>query len=119
MKNGGVVPKEQLSVTRVPGKESTTVTLKSKVEPTETPQFESVTISKGDVKEVKVTPTDKSGKPTDKTQTAPVQDPSKPTEIKFKKPLVGDQLVVELVPKSGKPTDADVVSVKGCLPEDS
>lgn len=118
MKNGGVVPKEQLSVKRVEGPKSTIITLKSQVEPKDTPQWESMKITKGDVKLVKVTPTDKSGKPTDQPQTANVQDPTKASEIRFKKPLVGEQLSVELVPKGDKPTDADIISVVGCVPVD-
>jgi len=116
MPNGGVVDKDQLKVTKVPGEKDATVTLEPKKESKQTPVFESMTITPGDVKEVKFTPTDKNGKPTGKTQTAPVPDSSKPTDVKFQKPIEADKLTVTFVSKSGKPSDADVISVRGCMP---
>lgn len=116
MPNGGVVPKDQLKVTKVPGEKDTTVTLESKETPKTTPIWESIKVAPGDVKEVKVTPTDKSGKPTDKPQTAQVPDSTKATDVKFKKPLEADKLTVTFISKSGKPSDAEVISVVSCMP---
>jgi len=115
MKDGGVIPKEQLKTKKITDQKTTTVTLESPTDQKKTPIFESVKVSPGDVKEVKITPTDKNGKPTDETQTAKVPDSTKPTDVKFKKPLEADKLVVTLVSNSDKPSNADVISVVACM----
>ena len=119
MKDGGVIPKDKLDVKRVETPEGTTLTLKSPTEPKETPVWESITLTPGDLKKVTVTPVGKNGKPVGKSTTTPVKDSKKPTEVTFKKPLEADQLVVLLTPTTPKkPTDVDVVSVVSCMPEE-
>lgn len=118
MKDEGVVPKDKLSVKRIPGKKVTTIILRSPTKSSIVPVWSSVKLTPGNVKEVKVIPMGDNKKPTDRPQTAKVTDPSKPTEIKFTKPLEAQQLIIILTPKSDKPTDVDVISVVSCLPED-
>jgi hypothetical protein len=117
MPNDGVVKSEQLKISEVPEQKDATYTVESKTTPTETPTYESVKVTPGDVKEIKVTPTGKDGKPTgEKSQVVQVPDSSKVTDVKFEKPIQSDKITVAFVSKSGKPSDSKVISVVGCLP---
>ena len=71
MKDGGVIKKEEL---HVEGKDTTTlkVTIPSATSDKHEPQWVSVTLKVENVKEVKVTPNDKSGKPIDSPKTTEV-----------------------------------------------
>ena len=115
MKDGGVIKKEEL---HVEGKDTTTlkVTIPSATSDKHEPQWVSVTLTVENVKEVKVTPNDKSGKPTDSPKTTEVSGTT--VEVKFETSPHADHLVVVLSKKDDSaPVKSDVTSAKACLPK--
>ena len=117
MKDGGVIKKKEL---HVEGKDTTTlkVTIPSATSDKHEPQWVSVTLTVENVKEVKVTPNDKSGKPTDSPKTTEVSQTATTVEVKFETSPHADHLTVELTKKDdSKPVKSDVTSAKACLPK--
>ena len=115
MKDGGVIKKEEL---HVEGKDTTTlkVTIPSATSDKQGAQWVSVTLTVENVKEVKVTPNDKSGKPTDSPKTTEVSGTT--VEVKFETSPHADHLTVVLTKKDdSKPVKSDVTSAKACLPK--
>ena len=117
MKDGGVIKKEEL---HVEGKDTNTlkVTIPSATSDKHEPQWFSVTLTVENVKEVKVTPNDKSGKPTDSPKTTEVSQTATTVEVKFETSPHADHLTVVLTKKDdSKPVKSDVTSAKACLPK--
>ena len=115
MKDDGLIKKEEL---HVEGKDTTTlkVTIPSATSDKHEPQWVSVTLTVENVKEVKVTPNDKSGKPTDSPKTTEVSGTT--VEVKFETSPHADHLTVVLTKKDdSKPVKSDVTSAKACLPK--
>ena len=117
MKDGGVIKKEDI---HVEGKDTTTlkVTIPSATSDKHEPQWVSVTLTVENVKEVKVTPNDKSGKPTDSPKTTEVSHDATTVEVKFETSPHADHLTVVLTKKDNSaPVKSDVTSAKACLPK--
>ena len=117
MKDGGVIKKEEL---HVEGKDTTTlkVTIPSATSDKHEPQWVSVTLKVENVKEVKVTPNDKSGKSTDSPKTTEVSQTATTVEVKFETSPHADHLTVVLTKSdNSKPVKSDVTSAKACLPK--
>ena len=112
MKNGGVIPHDELHVT---GKDSATLKVTIPAAGATTPEYASVTVKTENVKQITVTPQDKSGKPTDTPKTVEVSKTTTTTEIKFDKSTKADHLTVEVVKATDAPVKSDITSVKACL----
>ena len=115
MKNGGVFQAEDLTVTVIEGKSADIVTVKLTKSDDKEPEFASVTLKTENVKQVRVSPVDKNGKPTAEALTVTVTDPSKPVDVKFASVVKADKLVI-IVTKddADKPSKTEIVSVKAC-----
>ena len=116
MKDGGVIPQHELHVT---GKDTTVlhVTIPSSTQ--HEPEWASVTLVVHNVKEVKVTPVDKNGKPTGEPETTHVAHATTTTvTVTFTRTVKAVSLKVELTKATTTaPVKADVTSVKACLPK--
>ena len=116
MKDGGVIKKEDI---HVEGKDTTTlkVTVPSASSDKKGAQFVSVTVKTEHASEVKATPMDKSGKPTDSPKTTPVSQSATEVEVTFETSPHADHIIVEVTKATTTPVKSDVTSVKACLPK--
>ena len=118
MKDGGVIPRHELHVT---GKDTTVlhVTIPSSTQ--HEPEWASVTLVVHNVKEVKVTPVDKNGKPTGEPETTHVAHATTTTvTVTFTSTTKATVLKVELTKATTTaPVKSDVTSAKACLPKNS
>jgi hypothetical protein len=114
MQDGGVIKKEHLTVEHKDNK----ITVAPQKKPKETPQWDSITLTPSDVKEVHFVAV-KDNKPIGKAEVKHVTDHKKPIILVFKHSVTADQLLVLLVPsKPGQPTHAEVISVMACIQYD-
>ena len=121
MKDGGVVPKDKLSVTKLTPPGSTILLVKSSSPSATTPTWTSVTLTSSAVKKVSVTPYDKNGTPVgmSKEVIPDSSKPSSPLTVTFREPTVADRLVVTLTPLTpGDKHVVDVASVVSCMPDE-
>jgi hypothetical protein len=97
LKNGGAVPRNQLSISTTSDKHSTTVIIRSaKPQPT-LPEWVEIVLEPADAKEVKYTPKDKTGKDVEPTKTQKIQDSKKSIDIVFVKPVKADHIEIVII----------------------
>jgi hypothetical protein len=113
MKDQGVVPKDKLTVNKIDGKDTTTITVTSKKQGKDTPLWVSATFTPAEVKDIKSVAFGKDGKPIDSLKTHKVGQASKPTVVEFDTPVNAHHIV--FIISTPTPSKVDLTSVVGCL----
>jgi hypothetical protein len=114
MKDQGVVPSDKLSVITFVSQGTTTITVSSKKQVADTPQWVSATLTPAAVTDVQVVAYGKDGKPVDTPKTSTVSQPAKPIVVKFDTPVKADRIVFTISTTS----KIELVSVVACISDE-
>ena len=114
MKDDGIFHADEIKVTKVEAKDTTTLKIKVTATDEKTPEWAAIKMHTTNVKEVKYTPMDENNKPLGESKTAPVTESKKPVVIKFTSLVKADNFEVVLTKKTDSPLKVHVDSVKAC-----
>ena len=119
MKDGGVVPKDKLSVTKMTPPGSTILLVKSPSLSATTPTWMSLTFTSAEVKKITVTPFDKSGAQLGAPKEETTDGKKTPLTVTLDHPTEADHLIVVLAwLKPSEETKVDLLSVVSCMPDE-